>query len=222
MIINMTGGTGVGKLFAAISVQYPEGSAVTCTDGRKTLKAKTTTGLWLFAIPYSGSWTVTATDGKETASKTVEIAAEGQCAQIELEYRDYVIHDGILKGNYQIATTTATYEVVDGCLVFKSTKASSGNGNIKINENGQDIDLTNRSMLYFDTEATSPRSGTDDYVTWGVSGLSTVKKNLGVNNPVTRQIVSIDLSKVSTGQIALFISDIPATVELKIYDVWFD
>ena len=214
-------GTGVGKLFALIAVSFPKGSECTCSLGTKTLKAKSTEGKWLFAIPYEGKWTVAAKDGDEFASKEVEVA-EGQSVSVSLEYKDYVIHDGVLADGYQINTTTATYEVVDGALVFKSTKASSGNGNIIIDANGQAIDLSNRSSLKFDTEATSPRSGTLDYVRWGVSGASNVQKNLGVANPVTRQIVPIDVSKISNGSINMFISDNPATVELKIYDAWFE
>lgn len=214
-------GSGVGKIFALIAVNFPEGSTCTCSDGTKTLSAKNTSGKWLFPIPYAGNWTISATDGTDSASKVVEIA-EGQSVSVTLEYKDYVIHGGVLADGFTINTTTATYEVVDGALVFKSTRASNGNGSITINANGQAIDLTNRSTLKFDTAATSPRSGLLDYVQWGVSGATTTKKNLGVANPVERQIVSVDISKLSSGSISLFISDNPATVELKIYDAWFE
>lgn len=212
---------GAGKVAAIIEASFPENSVCTCTDGEKILKAKSTEGKWLFTLPHAGRWTVSAADGTESASKEVELE-EGQSARVSLEYKDFVIHDGVLAEGYQINTTTATYEIVDGALVFKSTKASSGNGNIIIDANGQAIDLSNRSSLKFDTEATSPRSGTLDYVRWGVSGASNVQKNLGVANPVTRQIVPIDISNVSNGSINMFISDNPATVELKIYDAWFE
>ena len=219
---------GVGKLFALIVATFPEGSDCTCTDGDKIFKAKAGTTKWLFAIPYAATWTVTSSDEEtgESASQAFEITEEsqGQIFKVDLAYKDYVIHNGILADGYQIIinNNSATYEVVDGALVFKSTKSSSGNGSITINANGQAIDLSNRSYLYFDTEAISPRSGTLDYVQWGVSGASTVKKNLGVNDPVTRQIVPIDISKISSGSISLFVSDNPATVELKIYDAWFE
>lgn len=213
-------GAGAGKAAAIIEASYPKGSECTCTDGEKILKAKAESK-WLFPIPYAGKWTVSATDGTDSASKEVDVE-EGQSVRVSLEYKDFVIHDGVLADGFTVNTTTATYEVVDGALVFKSTKASSGNGSITINANGQAIDLSNRSSLKFDTAATSPRSGTSDYVQWSVSGASTVKKTLGVANPVERQIVSVDISKISSGSISLFISDNPATVELKIYDAWFE
>lgn len=87
MIFVLSGGT---KLFAAIGVTYPEGSTLTCTDGTKTLKAKTTTGQWVFSIPYAGTWTVTATDGTNTKSESVEITAEGQFESVVLSYRKYI------------------------------------------------------------------------------------------------------------------------------------
>lgn len=217
---------GVGKLFALIVANYPEGSICTCTDGDKIFKAKTGTTKCLFPIPHAATWTVTSEDeeSNERASQAVEISKEsqGQIFKVDLSYKDYIIHNGVLKDGYQISTTTATYEIVDGAVVFKSTVESRGNGSITINANGQAIDLSNRSYLYFDTEAISPRSGTLDYVQWGVSGANTVKKNLGVANPVVRQLVPIEISKISSGSISLFVSDNPATVELKIYDAWFE
>lgn len=88
-------GGGSGKLFAAIGVTYPAGSAVTCTNGIKTLTAKTTSGQWVFAIPEAGTWTVTSTDGTETASETVEITTEGQSAKIELSYGLLLYKSGV-------------------------------------------------------------------------------------------------------------------------------
>ena len=141
---------------------------------------------------------------------------------IDFETLDYVVRKGVLVPGYTIVSTTTTNEIVGDCLVFRSTKASSGNGKVIINEDGASIDFTNRSVLYLDVEAISPRSGTDDFVTFGVTGGSTIQKNIGVNKPLARQIMPIDLSGISSGEISLFISDNPATVELKIYDAWFE
>lgn len=85
----MVGKTNVGggtKLFAAIGVTYPAGSTLTCTNGTKTLKAKTTTGQWVFAIPEAGTWTVTATDGTHSKSQDVSITGEAQFESVELSY----------------------------------------------------------------------------------------------------------------------------------------
>lgn len=84
MIFNMVGGGG-GKLYAIIAVTYPEGSTCTCSNGTKTLKARDTSGKALFNVTV-GEWTVSCTDGSETASETVSIAAGGQVKAVELSY----------------------------------------------------------------------------------------------------------------------------------------
>ena len=89
----ISGGGGV-KLFAVISVTYPAGSVCTCTKGTKSYKAKNTSGLALFAVPETGDWTVSCTDGTQTASKTVSISAEGQSVNIELSYAILLFKDG--------------------------------------------------------------------------------------------------------------------------------
>ena len=82
------------KLFAVIAVTYPVGSILTCTDGKKTLRAKTTSGLWLFSIPYAAMWTVTAIDGTKTTSKSVEITTESQSVSVMLSYEIWLYNNG--------------------------------------------------------------------------------------------------------------------------------
>lgn len=84
-VIMITGGG--TKLFAAIGVKYSAGLTLTCTNGTKTFKAKTTSGQWVFAIPETGTWIVTATDPADptkTKSETVEITTEGQNVNVDL------------------------------------------------------------------------------------------------------------------------------------------
>ena len=66
-------GGGTSKAFAVIGVTYPAGSTCTCTDGTKTLTLKDTGGQGFFLIPYAAVWTVTASDGTNTKSQSVEI-----------------------------------------------------------------------------------------------------------------------------------------------------
>lgn len=90
----MSGRRGGVRLFSVISVTYPAGSVCTCTKGTKNYKAKTTSGLALFAVPEVGDWTVSCTDGTETASKTVEITEEGQSKTTTLLYKTYLFYNG--------------------------------------------------------------------------------------------------------------------------------
>lgn len=87
----MQKGSGGGKLFAAIGVTYPAGSTLTCTKGTTTLKAETTSGQWVFAIPEAGTWTVTATNGTNTKSQNVSIASEGQLESVTLAYLEILL-----------------------------------------------------------------------------------------------------------------------------------
>lgn len=77
-------GGGVGTLYACIGVTYPSGSTCTCSNGTKTLTAKGTSGTAIFNVPSTGTWTVTATNGYKTASKSVSITAEGQAVVVSL------------------------------------------------------------------------------------------------------------------------------------------
>lgn len=90
-VFNMVGGGGGGDTFAMIVVAYPIGSICTATNGTKTLTAKNTTGSWVFKIPTPASvpeiWTVSCTDGGQTASTTVSITTEGQSVSVSLSYR---------------------------------------------------------------------------------------------------------------------------------------
>lgn len=95
----MIGETNVGsgaKAFALIGVTYPAGSTCTCTGGAKTLKLKDTSGQGIFIIPYAATWTVTATNGTNTKSQTVEITAEGQSFSVTLSYELVLFADGVI------------------------------------------------------------------------------------------------------------------------------
>lgn len=100
-------GAGTGA-FAAITVTYPAGSTVTVTDGKITYTAPNTSGGALFIIPYAATWIVSATDGTETASETVEILTEGQSVSVELSYTLWLIKDGILQTEFVVTNRKAS------------------------------------------------------------------------------------------------------------------
>lgn len=100
------GGGGTSP-FAFIFATYPAGSVCTATDGSRVLKLKDTSGYGVFYPPNIGTWTVTATAGAKTASKTVEITKEGQSVSVELSFARYLIKDGQLQ--VEFATTGAMW-----------------------------------------------------------------------------------------------------------------
>jgi hypothetical protein len=95
---------------ALITTTWPEGSTCSCTDGTSTLYAPDTSGSYTFNVPNKGTWTVTATNGDKTASKSVSITAEGQTESVTLAY-EYVLYEAGTK--YAELTdkssTSATY-----------------------------------------------------------------------------------------------------------------
>lgn len=95
-IVRRGGGGGIGSsAFAVIAVTYPAGSTCTCTCGSKVLRAKDTSGSYLFLIPEAGTWTVRCTDGTDTASTAKSITKQYQVEKVELSYRYYLLKDGV-------------------------------------------------------------------------------------------------------------------------------
>lgn len=108
-------GAGIGsKLFALIIVTYPEGNTCTCSNGTKTLKAKNTSGRWIFSVPSIGTWTVSVTNGTDTITKTVEITAEGQSEDVKMSFWDGALYDA---GN-QYTDITGGWKTIKGKVTF--------------------------------------------------------------------------------------------------------
>lgn len=119
-----TGGGGCGA-YAFIIAAYPEGSTCTAFNGSKTLRAKDTSGSYVFKIPYAGTWTVSCTDGSQTASATVSITSEGQSESVSLSYlvpSEYQQVEYIEStGTQYIITGIAPSEVRGGAFSFVKT-----------------------------------------------------------------------------------------------------
>lgn len=212
MIYVMSGGG--TKLFAAIGVTYPEGSVLTCTNGTKTLTAKNTSGQWVFAIPETGTWTVTATDGTNTSSKSVEITAEGQNVSVNLAYRTegYLYNAGVFNEDYQheeLKNTKCTITYNESDIYFKSSAESTAYGFVVFKDvifDGQSAITVNRSS----TSGGAAKTGTtiavmEDYSNWTPTETSegTVAyfydSDSGNNDISTPIDMSLDISAVTPG-----------------------
>lgn len=95
----------ISEVFGVINVTYAAGKTVTCTDGTRTLTAKTTSGSWQFAVPNAGEWIIS--DGEN--SQTVSITTQGQTRSVNFTSPD----DGrlwlIKKGAINTELTFPTY-----------------------------------------------------------------------------------------------------------------
>lgn len=70
-----------GRSFAALTITAPVGATVTVSkDGKSKPSKVATTGTVVFKGLESGTWTITITNGTDTASKAVEIKADYQAA----------------------------------------------------------------------------------------------------------------------------------------------
>lgn len=126
MIYVLSGGV---KLFAVISVTYPAGSVCTCTKGTKSYKAKNTSGLAIFAVPETGDWMVSCTDGTQTASKTVTISTEGEAVSVTLFYQLVLYNAGdknldVTGGYEDIGTINVNFPITetDNSVKFSSPR----------------------------------------------------------------------------------------------------
>ena len=159
-------GSGSAKMFAVIGVTYPSGSTCTCTNGTKTLKAKDTSGTAIFNVPSTGTWTVTATNGDKTASKSVSITAEGQTVAIELKYEAVLVDNGTVvvtptQDKPSSGSGTYTYDMTDGGAKITSTKGGTNKYCMY-----WAVDASNYTTLSFTVEYSF---GVYIYGTWDIS-----------------------------------------------------
>lgn len=211
----MTGKSNVAssKLFAAIGVTYPAGSTVTCTNGTKTLTAKTTSGQWVFAIPEAGTWTVTATKGTSSKSQSVSITTEGQWESVELKYRTYIYEQGVTEivfassagdrqpddvdENVWQATNHTSLKQVNGVLVDDDVTTSN---NHRINR-AKRVDLTNIDTLFFELRYIDNDSYSGSWVgvsnSWPSWGEFSLAAKALLENNTNKQTLALDVSSLS-------------------------
>ena len=138
-VFNMVGGGSGGgsDTYAFIIVTYPAGSTCTASNGTRTLTAPDTSGSVVFDIPTPSStpesWTVTSTDGVNTATETVSITYDGQSTSVNLAYfygikRIYNASDAswAREGASENFTATASVGTVAGTSDFDTVYPWSG------------------------------------------------------------------------------------------------
>ena len=80
--------------FATITVTYPSGSTLTCSNGSYVLTAETTSGSYTFVVPYAGTWTVKAAKGSQSKSANVSVTTYNQSKSVTLTYERVIIGSG--------------------------------------------------------------------------------------------------------------------------------
>lgn len=150
--------------FAQISVIYPEGSTCTATNGTKTLIASDTNGEYIFSIPEPLSlpetWTISCTNGTNTATGTVSITAYGQTEMVTLDYVDIVLNNNSWEIISEVskAGTGNLYWDIGDC------KEVTLNGKI-----GSYLTLKNTTLYVFILDFNHPinKNTADNNIIWG-------------------------------------------------------
>ena len=146
-----TGGGGKG---AALTVTAPAGATVTVSkDGKTLTRVAGDDGVVVFRGLETGTWTLSITDGEQTASKTVEIVADYAtsitffAATINITYpagSACTATDGVT--TLPAPNTSGTWACVvpnAGTWTITATKGSqSKSTNVSITTNGQSISVT--------------------------------------------------------------------------------
>lgn len=166
-------GAGGGKMFALISVSYPENSTCTCTrvsDG-KTLKPKDKSGTWLCAAPEEGEWKVKAELDGQSAEQTISIDHKGQYEEVALSYHLYLFKEGVgVADGYSVVLGTQDNASVTADGIVWSTNNGTGNAFMF----DPKVDCAPYSKLCFELTCETRNANSSNYnVVFGVT-----------NNPV--------------------------------------
>ena len=186
----------VATFFSAnINITYPVGSVCTATSGSYSYTAPDTFGAWNLAVPVPGTWTITCTDGTDTATSTVNITTAGQTESVSLVYTLILYSPGdehsATTGGwkvYQNATISrqSTYMKITPTQRYEGNQAFVGCTNM--------IDLTKYATLY--AEGLNNCAG-DEYLGFSVYDASLTQKASAWWNPNERTTKSLNVSKLS-------------------------
>lgn len=218
---------GVGTPFAVIGVTYPEGSTCTCSDGTKTLTAKGTSGRAIFNIPYAATWTVSCTNGTDTASQDVSITAEGQSESVALLYELYLFDNGEQYtdttggwGSNSENKNNTKFEIGNTLRIYSTSDSGRALTTLCT---ANKLNLSAFETVKFDLESTHDASSGTPY--FALSVIDDIPAYLSEPNyaavnkitTLTRQTVSLDISSVS-GEYRVALTG--SAGSLKVYKIW--
>lgn len=216
MIYVLSGGA---PLYAVIAVSYPAGSVCTCSNGTKTLKARNTSGKALFNVS-TGTWTVTATDGSRTTSKTVSITAEGQSESVTLSYLIYYYNSGdqciAVTGGWNFSGDGALTKLADH-MQYKSSYMEA------YLSTANKVDLTQISSITFDVEWVGSLPPSSRYFLGITKNKFSGSASAAIHlNTTSRNQYSLDVKNISgeyyiAGSISM---EDGGNGYMKIYNIW--
>lgn len=219
LVLNMVGGTGGAGLKdtdAVLIVTVPTGSTVTATKGGTTLTptmwvkaADQTLDCAIFSIPASQfdattPWTITATDGTDTASDTVLITTNKEY-EIVLSYAYYFYKNGTSYNGFSPTSTfrNSIFTITENASTIGLLARDTGRNGIawalQFNNNGYSklsAVIESGTILGTNVPYFGIYSGSGDVFN---ETRFTAKSQIDTTLPTT---VSVDVSSVSGGYIA--------------------
>lgn len=203
---NTGGGGAAGAIKkGTIVVSYPVGSECTVTNGTKTYKALDTSGAAAFAVD-AGTWTVTAVDGEESASKEVTVA-EGDFAEVELSFATYIFKSGsgaLIPLSY--ASESAATASADQNAISLSFTSSYGSQSAAMTTDA--MDLTDYSVLGVVANCTAVGSNAPYSGILGVFGGTYTASNWISKNNSDTNIIAQTAFEVKNGVFELSLEGI--------------
>lgn len=228
IVINVDYTLTIAYFSATINVTYPAGSTCTATDGSTTLNAPDTTGMWACIVPNAGTWTVSCTDGTQTASTTATVSAEGEAVNVKLAYDLRLFDNGdectdttggwTNTGYTYDALLTTPPEISDGRIqLYGKAGGNTGIGTT------QSIDLTGYSKLVIDRDVISTLSSYNAGQIWLLPSKNVVtsqaKAILRFGFATGRAEQEIDVTNINTPVYIFAAVGGNAQYKVDIYDI---
>jgi len=254
LTMNMVGGGGSGipGNRAVLVARIPSGSTVTATKGGMTLTPMMWVSetypdydiaLFVFTPAQFDSttpWTITATDGTNTASGTVLITANKEY-EIELTYYDWLYHQGntmdAVTGGYEVRGqyfSGSGFTPIAPDIVYQDDKAlltfHSGSGYWRTVNS---IDMTNYTTLKALLDIT-PMTSTNGHIYFGLESLWTATywgdqlsahallRDYAGSTGVTGAVVAVDISSISGNKWVLIGNNYGMDVTVTIHNIWLE
>lgn len=213
---------------ATIAVTWPAGSTCTCANGSTVLTAPDTSGSYTFTVTNTGTWTVSCTDGTQTASTTATVSAEGEAANVKLAYDLRLFDNGdectdttggwTNTGYTYDALLTTPPEISDGRIqLYGKAGGNTGIGTT------QSIDLTGYSKLVIDRDVISTLSNYSAGQIWLLPSKNVVssqaKAMLAFGSATGRAEQEIDVTNINTPVYVFAAVGGNAQYKVDIYDI---
>lgn len=186
---------------ATINITYPAGSTCTAANGATTLTAPDTTGTWACVVPSAGTWTVSCTDGTQTASKTVTISAEGEAVNVALAYNLLIINgtDTSVSGGWSVSGDKSYSATLTAGGLNINGPGGGARGTCYMNTFNAAL-LANFNTLVMEYTLNDLYSGADvNKLIIGTAKNSGERASVLVPASSAKKRLSIDISKINTG-----------------------